>query len=318
MFKEIKLINLVTGGAGFIGSHLINSLLKKNEEIICIDNFLTGSHVNLNKWRLNKNFTFINHDIVNPIDLKVNKIWHLACPASPIHYQKNPIYTSKILFQGTLNVLNIAKKNNAKLLLASSSEIYGNPKSHPQDESYFGNVNNIGIRSCYEEGKRMAESLCYDFHREGNIKLRIARIFNTYGPGMLTNDGRVISNFVCQALQKNSLTINGDGNQTRSFCYISDMIMGLIKLMDSDYNKPMNIGSEMEMRIIDLARLVKENTYPNLEINFNPSIKDDPIKRKPNIDIAKNVLKWNPTVDIQSGLLLTIDYFKKEIGKNNL
>jgi len=318
LFNEIKLINLVTGGAGFIGSHLINSLLKKNEEIICIDNFLTGSHVNLKKWRLNKNFTFINHDIVNPIDLKVNKIWHLACPASPIHYQKNPIYTSKILFQGTLNVLNIAQKNNAKLLLASSSEIYGDPEAHPQDESYFGNVNNIGIRSCYEEGKRMAESLCYDFQRERNIKLRIARIFNTYGPGMLINDGRVISNFVCQALQKKSLTIYGDGSQTRSFCYISDMIRGLIKLMDSDYNKPMNIGSEMEMKIIDLARLVKENTYPNLKINFNPSIKDDPIKRKPNIDIAKNVLKWNPTVDIKSGLLLTIDYFKKEIGKNNL
>ncbi len=318
MFNEIKLINLVTGGAGFIGSHLINSLLKKNEEIICIDNFLTGSHLNLKKWRVNKNFTFINHDIVNPIDLKVNKIWHLACPASPIHYQKNPIYTSKILFQGTLNVLNIAQQNNAKLLLASSSEIYGDPESHPQDESYFGNVNNIGMRSCYEEGKRMAESLCYDFHREGNIKLRIARIFNTYGPGMLINDGRVISNFVCQALQKKSLTIYGDGSQTRSFCYISDMIRGLIKLMDSDYNKPMNIGSEMEMRIIDLARLVKENTYPNLKINFHPSIKDDPIKRKPNIDIAKNVLKWNPTIDIHSGLLLTIDYFKKEIGKNNL
>ena len=312
------MINLVTGGAGFIGSHLINSLLKKNEQIICIDNFLTSSQVNLKQWGKNKNFSFIDHDIVNPIDLKVNKIWHLACPASPIHYQKNPIYTSKILFQGTLNVLEIAQQNNAKLLIASSSEIYGDPISHPQEESYFGNVNNIGIRSCYEEGKRMAESLCYDFQRAGNIKLRIARIFNTYGPGMLINDGRVISNFVCQALQKKPLTIYGDGSQTRSFCYISDMVRGLIKLMDSNYTKPMNIGSEIEMKIIDLASLVIDNTYPNLQINFNPRIQDDPIKRKPNIDIAKNVLQWEPTIDIKSGLSLTIDYFKKEILKNNL
>ena len=312
------MINLVTGGAGFIGSHLINSLLKKNEQIICIDNFLTSSQVNLKQWGKNKNFSFIDHDIVNPIDLKVNKIWHLACPASPIHYQKNPIYTSKILFQGTLNVLEIAQQNNAKLLIASSSEIYGDPLSHPQEESYFGNVNNIGIRSCYEEGKRMAESLCYDFQRAGNIKLRIARIFNTYGPGMLINDGRVISNFVCQALQKKPLTIYGDGSQTRSFCYISDMVRGLIKLMDSNYTKPMNIGSEIEMKIIDLASLVIDNTYPNLQINFNPRIQDDPIKRKPNIDIAKNVLQWEPTIDIKSGLSLTIDYFKKEILKNNL
>ena len=312
------MINLVTGGAGFIGSHLINSLLKKNEQIICIDNFLTSSQVNLKQWGKNKNFSFIDHDIVNPIDLKVNKIWHLACPASPIHYQKNPIYTSKILFQGTLNVLEIAQQNNAKLLIASSSEIYGDPISHPQEESYFGNVNNIGIRSCYEEGKRMAESLCYDFQRAGNIKLRIARIFNTYGPGMLINDGRVISNFVCQALQKKPLTIYGDGSQTRSFCYISDMVRGLIKLMDSNYTKPMNIGSEIEMKIIDLASLVIDNTYPNLQINFNPKIQDDPIKRKPNIDIAKNVLQWEPTIDIKSGLSLTIDYFKKEILKNNL
>ena len=312
------MINLVTGGAGFIGSHLINSLLKKNEQIICIDNFLTSSQVNLKQWGKNKNFSFIDHDIVNPIDLKVNKIWHLACPASPIHYQKNPIYTSKILFQGTLNVLEIAQQNNAKLLIASSSEIYGDPISHPQEESYFGNVNNIGIRSCYEEGKRMAESLCYDFQRAGNIKLRIARIFNTYGPGMLINDGRVISNFVCQALQKKPLTIYGDGSQTRSFCYISDMVRGLIKLMDSNYTKPMNIGSEIEMKIIDLASLVIDYTYPNLQINFNPRIQDDPIKRKPNIDIAKNVLQWEPTIDIKSGLSLTIDYFKKEILKNNL
>tara|TARA_A100001388_G_C28737722_1_gene485096 strand:+ start:177 stop:1115 length:939 start_codon:yes stop_codon:yes gene_type:complete len=312
------LINLVTGGAGFIGSHIIDYLLKKNEEIICIDNLLTGNRENLDKWGGDKNFTYLNHDIVNPIDLKVNKIWHLACPASPIHYQKDPIYTSKILFQGTLNVLNIAYKNNAKLLIASSSEIYGNPTLHPQVESYFGNVNNIGIRSCYEEGKRMAESLCYDFQRAKNINLRIARIFNTYGPGMLVNDGRVMSNFVCQALQKKSLTIYGDGSQTRSFCYISDMVKGLIKLMDSDYNKPINIGSEMEMKIIDLASLIINNTYPDLKIDFHPEIKDDPLKRKPNIDIAKNVLGWNPTINIQHGLSLTIDYFKNEINKHNI
>ncbi len=312
------MINLVTGGAGFIGSHIIDYLLKKNEEIICIDNLLTGNRENLDKWGGDKNFTYLNHDIVNPIDLKVNKIWHLACPASPIHYQKDPIYTSKILFQGTLNVLNIAYKNNAKLLIASSSEIYGNPTLHPQVESYFGNVNNIGIRSCYEEGKRMAESLCYDFQRAKNINLRIARIFNTYGPGMLVNDGRVMSNFVCQALQKKSLTIYGDGSQTRSFCYISDMVKGLIKLMDSDYNKPINIGSEMEMKIIDLASLIINNTYPDLKIDFHPEIKDDPLKRKPNIDIAKNVLGWNPTINIQHGLSLTIDYFKNEINKHNI
>ena len=305
--------NLVTGGAGFVGSHLINKLMSKGERVICLDNFLTGTYINIKKWIDNPLFEIIKHDITKPIIIDADKIWHLACPASPIHYQKDPIETTKICFLGTLNMLELALRNKSKILLASTSEIYGDPQISPQDESYRWWVNNIGIRSCYDEGKRIAESLFFDYWRSRKVDICVARIFNTYGPNMLQNDGRVISNFICQAIAQKPLTIYGDGNQTRSFCYVNDLVDGLYKLMESNLIGPVNLGNPDEMTILNLAKLVKEKLNQNIEIIHKPLPKDDPKQRKPDITLAKEGLEWTPKVGLERGLEKTIDYFNKVI-----
>ena len=310
--SKIK-VNLVSGGAGFLGSHLIDDLLSKNQKVICLDNFFTGREVNLHKWLNNPLLEIINHDINKPIKLNADKIWHLACPASPALYKLDPINTTRTIFNGTINMLDLAKKNNAKILFASSSEIYGNPLEHPQEEKYTGSVNPIGERSCYEEGKRIGESLCFDFMRLHNTKIRIARIFNSYGPRMLKKDGRVISNFVVQALQNLPISIYGDGNQTRSFCYVNDTIDGLMKLMDSEYYFPVNIGNPKEYKIIKIAKIIKEKTFSNSKFVYKDLPVDDPIFRKPDISIAKSILDWHPKVDLSIGLDKTINYFRGKI-----
>ena len=304
-------INLVTGGAGFLGSHLIDSLLKNGEEVVCIDNYLTGREKNIEHWRGSSKFKLIRHDIIEPINLEVNKIWHLACPASRLYYQLNPIKTSKTCFIGTLNMLALAKKTNAKILLSSTSEVYGDPLIHPQPEKYRGNVNPIGIRSCYDEGKRIAETLCFDYLRKNKTDVKIMRIYNTYGPRMLPNDGRVVSNFLTQALKGIPLTVYGQGDQTRSFCYVDDLISGMIALMNSPHNGPINFGNPDEISIRDLAKLIISKINPNLKINYHQLPEDDPLKRKPNIDIAKKEIKWEPTVSLNKGLDKTIQYFQK-------
>jgi len=305
--------NLVTGGCGFIGSNLIDRLIKNGEFVVCIDDFTSGKSDNIQRFLNNKNFKFINHDVIKPLKLKlkIDRIWHLACPASPIHYQKDPIRTSKINFQGTLNILEFAKKNNSKLLFASSSEVYGNPEIHPQDEKYLGSVNHIGIRGCYDEGKRMAESLCFDFKRIYGLETKVVRIFNTYGPKMSFNDGRVISNFICQALQKEPFTIFGKGNQSRSFCYIEDLIDGLINFMNSDAIGPINIGNTEEITIKDLAYLISVKVDSEFRYKEISLPKDDPIKRRPNIEKAIQLINWEPNYSLSRGLDLTIDHFKK-------
>ncbi len=302
--------HLVTGGAGFIGSNLIQKLIDDNQEVICLDNYFTGKKINIQKWNNHSKFKFIEHDVTQPISLEVDRIWHLACPASPVHYQFNPIKTAKTSFLGTYNMLGLAKKVGARLLMASTSEVYGNPEIHPQPESYNGSVNTTGIRSCYDEGKRISETLCSDYHRVHNVEVRIARIFNTYGPNMLEKDGRVVSNFVVQALKGNQLTIYGDGNQTRSFCYVDDLIDGLYKLMNSSYVKPINLGNPSEFKILELANLVISKVNPKLNYKFLPLPEDDPLQRKPVIKKAKNLLDWEPKIDLNEGLGKTIEYFK--------
>ncbi len=305
--------NLVTGGAGFIGSHLIDSLMLDNEHVICLDNFVTGNKKNIEKWINESKFELINHDVVNPIEIDVDRVWHLACPASPIHYQSNPIKTAKTSFLGTYNMLGLSKKYDARFLLASTSEVYGDPEIHPQTEEYHGRVNPNGIRSCYDEGKRIAESLTCDYKRVHNITVRIARIFNTYGPRMMANDGRVVSNFICQALRNQPLTIYGKGIQTRSFCYIDDLIKGLIKLMNSNYEEPINIGNPEEFSILELSNKIKKKINPKLKIINKTFPEDDPQKRRPNIALAKRKLFWQPEINLDEGLDKTIDYFKKVI-----
>ena len=307
--------NLVTGGLGFLGSHLIDKLMESGERVICLDNSYTGREENLNKWWNNSSFEFLRHDVVEPIKLEVDKIWHLACPASPVHYQNNPIKTAKTSFLGTLNMLGLAKRVKAKILIASTSEIYGDPKVHPQPEDYTGSVNTIGIRSCYDEGKRIAETLCYDYERIHKVEVRVARIFNTYGPRMSIQDGRVVSNFIVQALENRPITIYGDGQQTRSFCYVDDLINGLLKLMACDYTKPINLGNPTEFTILELANLIKEKVESNSDIIFKPLPEDDPLQRRPIIELAKKELNWGPLINISKGLDLTIDYFKEEIKK---
>ena len=306
-------VNLVTGGAGFLGSHLIDKLIVNNEEVICIDNYFTGRKENILKWINHPKFELIRHDVTKPITLEVDKIWHLACPASPIHYQYNPIKTAKTSFLGTYNLLGLAKRVGARILLASTSEVYGDPKIHPQPEDYFGNVNTIGIRSCYDEGKRIAETLCFDYKRSHNVDIKIARIFNTYGPRMLQNDGRVVSNFIVQALKKKPLTIYGNGMQTRSFCYVDDLIEGLIKLMNSSISGPVNLGNPHEFKIIDLAKIIIEKANLKQDFVFKDLPMDDPMQRKPVITIAKEKLNWEPLIDLESGLTRTIKYFVKEL-----
>lgn len=308
-----KTRNLVTGGAGFVGSHLIDRLLEAGQEVICIDNYLTGRKDNLKSWWNNPRLEIIRHDVIEPIQLEVDRIWHLACPASPVHYQHDPIKTSQTCFLGTYNMLELARKLSATLLLASTSEIYGDPLVHPQPETYRGNVNTTGIRSCYDEGKRIAETLCADYRRAHKTNVRIARIFNTYGPRMLPDDGRVVSNVITQALQNKPLTVYGNGEQTRSFCFVTDLVEGLIRLMESECNDPMNLGNPEEFTINDLANIVRSKINPELKITFQALPQDDPTQRKPIIDLAKTKLDWQPKVALNEGLDVTIDYFKKEL-----
>ena len=303
--------NLVTGGAGFLGSHLVDKLMESGEEVICLDNYYTGKKNNIFNWIDNENFELIRHDVTDNINLEVDKIWHLACPASPVHYQNNPIKTAKTSFLGTINMLGLAKRTGASLLLASTSEVYGDPEVHPQSEEYRGSVNPIGIRSCYDEGKRIAETLCFDYQRMHDVDIKVMRIFNTYGPRMLPNDGRVVSNFICQAIKGEQLTIYGDGLQTRSFCYVDDLISGMMKLMYSKEAGPINIGNPNEFTIKELADLVINKIDSNLKIIHKPLPQDDPLQRRPVIDLARNKLNWEPTVEINEGLDRTIKYFKE-------
>ena len=311
-----KTRNLITGGCGFLGSHLSKKLLSLGEEVICLDNYFTGNKKNLSECLDNSNFELIRHDVTEPIKIEVDKIWHLACPASPIHYQYNPIKTTKTSFMGTYNMLGLAKRVGAKILLASTSEIYGDPKENPQTETYTGSVNTTGIRSCYDEGKRVAETLCSDYQRIHNVDVRIMRIFNTYGPNMRFDDGRVVSNFIVQALRKKKITIYGDGSQTRSFCYVDDLINGMILLMDSSYQKPINIGNPKEFSIKELASIVREIINPNLQFEYKKLPEDDPKQRKPSIELAKKILNWEPKIELKEGLLKTIDWFENNLKEN--
>ena len=308
--KNITEKHLVTGGAGFLGSHLIQKLMQSNQEVICLDNFFTGSKKNIQEWIHTPNFKLVSHDITDPIILDVDKIWHFACPGSPFHYQSNPIETAKTNFIGTLNVLKLAKKTGAKLLFASTSEVYGDPKINPQPENYFGNVNPNGIRSCYDEGKRISETLCSDFQRIYNLDIKIVRIFNTYGPRMLANDGRVISNFIMQGLQNKPLTIYGNGNQTRSFCYVDDLINGIFKIMVSEVNGPVNIGHSLEVSIKELAEIIKNKINPRLEFIYKPLPSDDPLKRNPDLEKIQKIINWFPNTSLEDGITKTILWFK--------
>ena len=305
---------LVTGGAGFIGSHLCIKLLKMNYKVICLDNLITGSKNNIVNLFNEDNFEFIEHDINYKINLNVDYIFNLACPASPIKYKKNPVETIRTNVLGSLNILEIARRNNARILQASTSEIYGDPMVHPQSEDYWGNVNPIGPRACYDEGKRAAETLFYDYNREYGIEIRVARIFNTYGPKMAFDDGRVVSNFITQSLSNNTISIYGDGKQTRSFCYIDDLIDALIILMfHSNRILPINLGNPQEVSILDLAKLVSKLANSKSKVVFLEKPLDDPIRRKPNITIAEKELNWYPKTPLKKGLLNSIDYFKREL-----
>ena len=306
--------NLVTGGAGFLGSHLVERLLNAGEEVISLDNYISGSKNNLKEWINHPKFEIIRHDITEPINIEVDKIWHLACPASPVTYQSNPIKTSKTAFLGTYNMLGLARRVNARFLLASTSEVYGDPEIHPQPETYRGCVNTIGPRSCYDEGKRISESLTYDYKRMHNLDIRVVRIFNTYGPRMMANDGRVVSNFIVQALKGENLTIYGDGEQTRSFCYVDDLINGILSLMNSNYTYPVNIGNPIEFTINELANLVREKTNHKLNFTYKDLPQDDPLQRKPVIEVARRELSWEPKVTLDIGLSKTINYFKKQLS----
>ena len=304
---------LVTGGAGFIGSHLCKALVNLGHNIICLDNLFTGSIKNISDLMKKSNFEFVNHDVVNSYhNQKIDEIYNLACPASPIHYQHNPIKTVKTCTVGVINMLDLAKKNNAKILQASTSEIYGDPEIHPQDEKYNGNVNPLGPRSCYDEGKRCSETLFMDYHREHNLRIKIVRIFNTYGPNMAVNDGRVVSNFILQAISGKDISIYGSGKQTRSFQYIDDLISAMIRMMntDDDFIGPINIGNPDEISMNDLASIILRLTNSKSKINFQDQPKDDPKRRNPDITLAKNILNWNPKCNLDYGLRKTIRYFK--------
>ncbi|MCY7284570.1 MAG: SDR family oxidoreductase [Cyanobacteria bacterium CAN_BIN43] len=301
---------LVTGGAGFVGSHLIDRLTDQGHEVICLDNFYTGHKRNILKWLDHPYFELIRHDITEPIRLEVDQIYHLACPASPTHYQYNPVKTIKTNVMGTMNMLGLAKRVKARFLLASTSEVYGDPEVHPQTEDYRGNVNPIGIRSCYDEGKRVAETLAFDYHRQNDVDIRVVRIFNTYGTRMLENDGRVVSNFVVQALRSKPLTIYGDGSQTRSFCYVSDLVEGLMRMMNGAYIGPVNLGNPGEYTILELAQAVQQMVNLNVPIKHEPLPQDDPRRRKPDITKARIHLDWQPEVALRDGLKLTIDDFQ--------
>ncbi len=305
---------LVTGGAGFIGSHLCERLIKDGHDILCLDNFFTGRRDNIIHLLDNPRFELIRHDIIEPILLEVDQIYNLACPASPVHYQYNPAKTIKTNVMGTLNMLGLAKRVNARILQASTSEVYGDPKIHPQREGYWGNVNPIGPRACYDEGKRCAETLMFSYHKQNGVDIRVVRIFNTYGPRMLENDGRVVSNFIVQALRGNEITVYGEGSQTRSFCYIDDLVEGLVRMMGQDECiGPLNLGNPGEFTILELAQKVRDMTGSKAKVVFKPLPPDDPVQRQPDISLAMERLSWHPTVELQEGLKKTIEYFKKSI-----
>jgi len=302
---------IVSGGAGFLGRHLCEILLKKDMEVLCLDNFISGSKNNVREFISYPNFELIRHDIIDPLFLEANKIYHLACPASPVQYQNNAIKTVKTNVIGTINMLGLAKRTRARILLASTSEIYGDPEVHPQVEKYYGNVNPIGIRSCYDEGKRIAETLMMDYHRMNKVDVKIVRIFNTYGPYMAVDDGRVVSNFIIQALSGKDLTVYGDGNQTRSFCYVTDLINGLMKMMEKeDFIGPVNIGNKEEYTILELAQKILKLTKSTSKIIHKPIPKDDPVRRCPDISLAKKRLDWQPQVGLEEGLNKTIAFFE--------
>ncbi|MBD1920511.1 SDR family oxidoreductase [Microcoleus sp. FACHB-831] len=305
---------LVTGGAGFVGSHLIDRLMEQGHEVVCLDNFYTGTKRNILQWLDNPYFEMIRHDITEPIRIEVDQIYHLACPASPVHYQFNPVKTVKTSMMGTLNMLGLAKRVKARFLLASTSEVYGDPDVHPQTEEYRGNVNPIGIRACYDEGKRIAETLSFDYHRQNGVDIRVARIFNTFGPRMLENDGRVVSNFIAQSLRGVPLTVYGDGSQTRSFCYVSDLVEGLMRLMNGEHTGPINLGNPGEYTILELAQKIQGMVNPEAEIIFKPLPQDDPKQRQPDITRAKTYLGWEPSVPLEQGLKLTIQDFSDRIS----
>lgn len=308
---------LVTGGAGFIGSFLCERLLETGAEVLCVDNFFTGRRSNVAHLMENPRFEIMRHDVTFPLFVEVDQIYNMACPASPIHYQFDPVQTTKTSVHGAINMLGLAKRTKAKILQASTSEVYGDPDVHPQQEEYWGNVNPIGIRSCYDEGKRCAETLFFDYHRQHDVKIKVARIFNTYGPRMHPNDGRVVSNFIVQALRGDDITLYGDGQQTRSFCYVSDLVDGLIRLMnsDDDVTGPINLGNPGEFSMLQLAEKVLELTGSSSKIVHKPLPQDDPRKRRPDITRAKEVLEWAPTVKLEDGLRPTIEYFTAEISQ---
>lgn len=308
---------LITGGAGFLGSHLCDRLVAKEHDVICLDNFFTGNKKNISHLLGKPNFELIRHDLVQPIFLEVDEIYNLACPASPVHYQHNPVKTVKTCIMGSIHMLGLAKRVKAKILQASTSEIYGNPTVHPQKEDYWGNVNTIGPRSCYDEGKRCAETLFFDYHRQNRVNIRVVRIFNTYGPRMHPNDGRVVSNFIVQALTNKDITVFGDGSQSRSFCYVDDMIEGIIRMMDAsdDFIGPVNLGNPHEFTILDLAKKIIEMTNSKSNIVYNPLPQDDPLQRKPDINLAKEKLKWQPNVKLEEGLVKTVEYFEKILAR---
>lgn len=309
---------LVTGGAGFIGSHLCTRLIQEGHEVICVDNLFTGNKENISHLLGNKKFEFIRHDIINPLYVEVDQIYNLACPASPVHYQYNSIKTAKTSFMGTLNMLGLAKRVHARILQASTSEVYGDPLEHPQRETYWGHVNPIGIRSCYDEGKRIAETLVMDYHRQNNVDVKIIRIFNTYGPKMAANDGRVVSNFIVQALNGEDIPVHGDGSQTRSFQYVDDLIDGMIKMMNSkNFTGPVNLGNPGEFTILELAKKILEMIPESKsQIVYKELPKDDPTRRRPDITLAKEKLNWEPKILLDDGLKKTIEWFRSKLQKS--
>ena len=310
--RRQRLRSIITGGAGFLGSHLCERLLDRDEEVICVDNYFTGAKDNIEHLLSNNRFEAIRHDVTFPLYVEADRIYNFACPASPIHYQFDPVQTTKTSVHGAINMLGLAKRLKAPILQASTSEVYGDPSQHPQSESYWGNVNPIGPRACYDEGKRCAETLFFDYHRQHGLDIKVARIFNTYGPRMHPNDGRVVSNFIMQALSGEDITVYGDGSQTRSFCYVDDLVEGLIRLMDqsAEVTGPINIGNPTEFTILELAQQVVSMTGAGSKIIYNPLPKDDPKQRRPNIAKANDILNWKPTVQLNDGLQKTIAYFK--------
>lgn len=318
-YSLIKRI-MITGGAGFLGSHLCDRLIKEGHEVICVDNFYTGTRTNIAHLLQHPRFEVLRHDICFPLYVEVDEIYNLACPASPIHYQFDPVQTTKTSVHGAINMLGLAKRLRIRILQASTSEVYGDPQVHPQAEDYWGNVNPIGVRSCYDEGKRCAETLFFDYHRQHKLEIKVARIFNTYGPRMHPNDGRVVSNFIVQALQNKPITIFGDGKQTRSFCYVSDLIEGLVCLMNSpaDFTGPVNLGNPSEFTIIELAELTIKLTKSKSKIVFKPLPPDDPKQRKPSIELAKTKLGWKPKVSLEEGLEKTIRYFRQLLKQKKI